>query len=121
MTPTEFIHFLEEDPLDVEFQQAIRLIDAFYKYTPTKFTNGVGDTPIVNERGENEGACKIFAFAKRWGLTEAQTLACFGRYYREHVLPNPEGTDHPNIRRFITDGWEGIRFEHDPLKPRWES
>lgn len=115
MTPTEFVNFLEEDPLAVEFQDVIKLIDAYYVYTPTRFTNGVGPDPIINEAGQNEGSCKIFAFAKMQGLTEAQTLACFGRFYREDVLPHPEKDDHANIRRFIADGWKGIRFDGEPL------
>ncbi len=115
MTPTEFINFLEEDPLNVEFADIIKLIDAYYKYTPTRFTNGVGSNPIENKAGENEGSCKIFAFARLQGLTEAQTLACFGRNYREDVLPNPDANNHPNIRRFITDGWKGIHFDREPL------
>lgn len=118
MTPTEFVNFLEEDPLNVEFEEVISVIDAYYDYTPTRFTNGVGDNPVVNQAGGNEGACKIFAFAQEQGLTEAQTLACFGRYYREDVLPHPEGKDHANIRRFITDGWDGIRFSGTALKLR---
>ena len=115
MTPTEFVNFLKEDPLNVEFQDVISLIDAYYKYTPTRFTNGVGTNPIVNKAGENEGSCKIFAFARMQGLTEAQTLACFGHNYREDVLPHPDGTNHQNIRRFITDGWKGIQFDREPL------
>jgi hypothetical protein len=116
MTPTEFVNFLQQDPLAVEFEDVIALIDSFYIYTPTRFTNGVGPDPIVNEAGENEGSCKVFAFAKQQGLTEAQTLACFGRC--DHVLPNPDGDDHPNIRRFIADGWQGIRFDGEPLMLR---
>ena len=118
MTPTEFINFLEVDPLTVEFDDVMALIDAYYHYTPTRFTNGVGDDPMVNEVGENEGSCKIFAFAQMHGLSEAQTLACFGRHYREDVLPHPDGTDHANIRRFIKDGWKGVRFTDNPLRPR---
>jgi hypothetical protein len=115
MTPTEFVNFLKEDPLNVEFENVITLIDAYYKYTPTAFTNGLGAKPIVNKAGENEGSCKIFAFARMQGLTEAQTLACFGRHYREEVLPHPDDHNHQNIRRFIVDGWKGIKFDRHPL------
>mgnify|MGYP006188461699 CR=1 FL=1 len=115
MTPAEFVNVLQESPLDVEFEEVLALIDAFYVYTPTRFTNGIGADPLVNEPGENEGSCKVFAFAKLHGLSEAQTLACFGRHYREGVLPHPEGTNHPNIRRFISDGWRGIIFDGEPL------
>lgn len=122
MMPTDMIRALENDPLSVEFEDVIAIIDAHYQYVPTRFTNGLQtddlqDKPLVNAAGENEGACKILAFARIWGLTEAQTLACFGRYYREDVLPHPAGTDHQNIRRFISDGWEGVRFEGEALTP----
>lgn len=117
MTPTDLIHALESDPLSIEFEDVIASIDAHYQYVPTRFTNGLEDKPLVNTAGENEGSCKILGFARMWGLSEAQTLACFGRYYREDVLPHPAGTDHQNIRRFIRDGWEGVRFEGEALTP----
>ena len=44
-----------------------------------------------------------------------QTLYLFGDYYRKDVLENPEGTDHQNIRNFITSGWGGIKFEGTAL------
>lgn len=115
MTPAEFVNVLKESPLDVEFKEVLALIDAFYVYTPTRFTNGTGPDALVNAAGQNEGSCKVFAFAKLQGLTEAQTLACFGRHYREEVLPFPDGTNHPNIRRFIAEGWRGIAFDGEPL------
>jgi hypothetical protein len=34
-------------------------------------------------------------------LTPEATLACFGSYYFEDVLGNPNGTDHQNIRNFM--------------------
>jgi hypothetical protein len=34
------------------------------------------------------------------------------------VLKNPDGTDHQNIRNFMKHGWDGVRFEGEPLKPR---
>lgn len=117
MTPEELIRKLESEPLHLEFAQVIAVIDRHYHYVPTRFTNGLGEHRLVNEAGQNEGSCKVFSFAQIWGLSEAQTLACFGRFYRNDVLPHPEGENHPNIRRFISDGWEGIHFDGKALTP----
>ena len=43
------------------------------------------------------------------------TLACFGAFYTEDVLKNPDGTDHQNIRNFMKTGWDGIAFYGEPL------
>jgi hypothetical protein len=96
----------------VSFEQVMQVITDNYAYIQTKFTNGV----LVNEAGTNEGSCKIFYFAKLNNLNELQTLACFGRYYREDVLAHPQGTDHGNIRNFIKSGWTGIAFSGVALK-----
>jgi len=48
-------------------------------------------------------------------LSQAETLACFGGYYFEEVVGNPEGTNHQNIRNFIKTGWNGIQFEGEAL------
>lgn len=111
MTAEELIDLVRQDPSAVEFEQVMQVIDQYYDYIPTRFLNG----DIVNEAGENEGSCKIFAFAQIHQLSELETLALFGKYYREDVLENPTGEDHPNIRNFILDGWLGIRFDLPPL------
>jgi hypothetical protein len=41
-------------------------------------------------QGENSGSCKLFAFAEMQNLSEAATLSCFGAYYQEDVLGDPE-------------------------------
>ncbi len=46
-----------------------------------------------------------------------ETLALFGRYYRDDVMGNPAGEDHANIRNFLLDGWVGVRFDDMPLQP----
>jgi hypothetical protein len=101
----------------VEFQDTMAVIEANYRYTPTRFSNGLGPAAVVNEAGKNEGSCKLFSFARLAGLTREETLALFGAYYRDDVLGHPEGSDHQNIRNFIRDGWDGIRFEGDALTP----
>ncbi|MCB0450192.1 MAG: HopJ type III effector protein, partial [Confluentibacter sp.] len=41
---------------------------------------------------------------------------CFGKFYFEEVLNDPNGTGHQNIRNFIKTGFEGLRFDGQPLK-----
>ncbi len=105
---------IRTSPNDVEFNEVIETIEKHYHYQPSEFVNGA----TVNEAGSNEGSCKIFAFAQMHQLTADQTLNCFGHYYREHVLEHPENTDHANIRQFIKHGWDGIKFNNDPLKAK---
>ncbi len=106
---------LKTDPSSVEFQQVIDMVASHYDYQPTKFRNGLGEDVLVNEAGTNEGSCKVFAFAQLNNLDQSQTLHCFGHYYRDDVLGNPDGSDHGNIRRFIQYGWQGIDFEGQAL------
>ncbi len=102
----------------VAFTDTMHLIDEHYHYQPVAFTNGPGGDRIANPAGSNEGSCKIFAFAKLQGLTEAGTLALFGDYYWHDVLENPDGDSHANIRTFIRYGWKEIRFSGEALLPR---
>ena len=96
---------------EVNFEEVISVINDFYQYSPSRFTNG----ETVNEQGTNEGSCKIFAFAQLNKLSVESTLACFGAYYREDVLENPTATDHANIRNFMKSGWDGITFDKPAL------
>lgn len=105
---------IQHSPASITFSEVIAHIDAHYNFTPTRFSNGTA----VNEAGQNNGSCKIFSFAKLHGLTQDQTLALFGDYYRVDVLGNPDGTDHQNIRNFIQSGWDGILFEGEALKEK---
>lgn len=102
----------------VSFKETMAVVDENFSYTPVRFLNGLGDDPVVNQAGKNEGSCKIFALGKRFGLSKQVTISLFGDLYWKDVLDNPNGTDHANIRTFLRDGWEGIRFDADPLKPR---
>ncbi len=106
-----FLQQLKSNPQAIEFAQAIAAIDANYDFTPTAFTNG----ETANEANQNNGSCKIFAFAKLNELTPQETLACFGAFYRDDVLGNPQGDDHANIRNFIQFGWDGVKFEGQAL------
>lgn len=111
MELNNFIECVKATPTDVEFEQTMQVIEANYQFTPTAFSNGT----TRNKADENNGSCKIFAFGKQHGLTEQQTLALFGRFYRQDVLQNPEGEDHQNIRNFIAHGWQGVKFEGKAL------
>jgi hypothetical protein len=105
---------IRNQPASVEFDQVMDMISTHYDYSPGTFSNG----DSKNVAGNNEGSCRIFAFALLHGLDKQQTLACFGKYYREDVLNNPDGSDHANIRNFMKYGWEGIQFEQAVLVAR---
>ena len=99
----------------IEFEEVMQVIETYYDYIPSRFVNGIKQDKVINEAGKNEGSCKIFAFARLHQLTEAQTLACFGHFYRDDVLKHPENFDHANIRMFMRDGWQGIEFKRTVL------
>ena len=107
-----FLQQLRTNPDSIAFSDTIALIDAHYDFTPTAFKNG----ELQNEAGQNNGSCKLFAFAKLQNLTPQETLACFGAYYRDDVLKHPEATDHQNIRNFMKFGWTGIQYQGNALK-----
>lgn len=111
MNLSTFLEKLQQQPEQIQFADTMAVIEANYMYTPTLFKNGA----ISNEAGQNEGSCKIFAFAKLNNLDPASTLACFDDYYRVDVLENPDASDHQNIRQFMQHGWNGIAFEKDAL------
>ena len=98
----------------VSFNDTIAVITENYDYSPTAFQNG----NVENAAGQNEGSCKIFAFAKLNNLSANETLTLFGDYYRVDVLQNPDASDHQNIRQFIQNGWAGVVFESEALKAK---
>jgi hypothetical protein len=106
---------LKSQPDTVSFAEVIDVIEQYYIYKPTSFTNGLGNDTLCNAAGTNEGSCRIFAFAQLHQLSEAETLACFGDFYRLDVLQHPAASDHQNIRHFMKYGWQGIQFEAAPL------
>ena len=117
MTINKLIEKINTQADLIDFAEVIKTIETCYHYTPARFSNGKGSNTIINEAGTNEGSCKIFAFARLNKLNEQQTLACFGKYYREDVLGHPENDDHANIRNFMLHGWQGIEFEGEALRP----
>jgi len=107
-----FLTKLNDHPESITFDDTMAATNAEPAFTRASFTNGT----VRNEAGENAGSCKLFAFALLNQLTEAQTLACFGAYYRDDVLKHPDGTDHQNIRNFMKTGWAGVKFDSMPLR-----
>lgn len=106
MTENELLENIKTRPESVNFSDVMQVIADNYNYTPCDFSNG----GVVNKAGQNEGSCKVFAFAQRHQLNELETLTCFGDYYRQDVLGNPAGEDHANIRSFMKSGWAGVSF-----------
>lgn len=109
-----FFRQLSTEPETISFQQSIELIDALYQFTPTAFQNG----EQANAAGENNGSCKILAFALLHQLSEPQTLQLFGDYYRLEVLPDLKGHNHGNIRNFMRTGWDGVKFSGQALRAK---
>lgn len=115
MSIDHFTAQVKQYPDSIEFDQTMKVIDQHFDYTPVAFTNGPN---VRNKAGTNEGSCKIFAFAKLMKLDEASTLACFGKFYREEVLEQPDADNHGNIRAFMAFGWAGVEFDGDVLKAK---
>ncbi len=107
MNLDNFLKQLEQKPEQIEFSETMAVIDASYNFTPSAFVNG----QTKNDVDTNNGSCKIFSFGLLNKLSEQQTLACFGSYYRNDVLENPNSDDHQNIRNFMVSGWSGIQFD----------
>ena len=60
----------------------------------------------------NYSSCKLFAFAQLNALSEMETLALFGTFYRDDVMNNPDGEDHANIRNFILIHFNSITSDN---------
>ena len=82
MSTEDFLQKLDQNPDDVTFDQTMQLIDENYAFVPTAFINGM----IKNEVGENNGSCKLFAFAKLNKLSAEKTerSARERRFKRSH-------------------------------------
>jgi len=111
MQLSTFLQQLDTAPESIAFNDTMALIESMYEFTPTAFKNG----SLPNEAGQNNGSCKLFSFASLHGLSQQQTLHCFGAYYRDDVLGHPDATDHQNIRNFIATGWTGVEFSSAAL------
>lgn len=107
MNISDFKTKLKNTPTSIDFADTMSVIEDNYNFTPTTFKNG----DLQNDEGQNSGSCKLFAFAVDQELTKEETLTCFGQYYFDEVLNDPNGTGHRNIRNFIKTGFEGLMFE----------
>ena len=105
---------LKVAPKQIAFSETMSVIDENYEFTPTAFKNGT----LENAKGQNSGSCKLFAFAKVQVFSKEDTLACFGQFYFDDVLKDPNGNGHQNIRNFMKTGFDGLTFEGDPLKEK---
>ena len=94
----------------VKFADVLAFIEARYQHTPTAFQNGTQ----FNAATENQGSAKVFSFAKLEGLNQQDTLKLFAEHYAT-VLATPEASDHQNIRQFMQNGWDGVKFEGEAL------
>ncbi len=106
-----FLTKLAVTPEKIEFSETMDVIDRHYDFTETAFVNG----SLTNNAGENSGSCKLFSFAKIHDLDATKTLACFGSYYRDDVLKNPDADNHQNIRNFLNTGWDAVSFSGNAL------
>ena len=93
-----------------KFADVLAFIEARYQHTPTAFQNGAQ----FNASTENQGSAKVFSFAKLEGLSQQDTLNLFAEHYAS-VLATPEASDHQNIRQFMQNGWDGVKFEGEAL------
>lgn len=118
MTLNNYLKALAENPKSIQFTDTMAVIEANYDFTACGFNNH----GLLSAASENNGPCKIFAFAKLNDLSKQNTLDCFGKFYREDVLQNPKGDDHMNIRTFMlapeATPFLGITFEGEPLKAK---
>lgn len=110
MTQEEYLEQLKSGAI-VDFEELITLIDDNYQHTPAAFTNG----DLENNSDENQSSAKLFCFAAMHHLNALETLHCFAQHYRA-VLDDPNGDSHPNIRNFMTYGWDGLKFASPVLK-----
>jgi hypothetical protein len=94
----------------ITFKEVIEFIETYYQHQPTAFKNGEAN----NEATQNQGSAKVFSFAQLNNLSKEDTLYLFAEHYQS-VLHSPNGTDHQNIRQFMTHGWPGVVFEGQAL------
>ncbi|CAL6406198.1 unnamed protein product [Bathycoccus prasinos] len=105
---------------NVKFTEVMAKIDELYDHNPQfGYSSGVGTDGFEteNKAGVNMGSNKVFYFAKMHDFTEEMTLRLFCEHYQD-VLDTPDGQSHLNIRSFMKNGWAGVRFEDETLRPK---
>ncbi|MFZ5756236.1 MAG: HopJ type III effector protein [Pseudomonadota bacterium] len=100
------------------FQEVMSTIRRHYECTPVAFSVGESTpSPVRNPAGTNAASSQLLAFGKRLGLDEQTLLGLYAEHYRD-VLADPAGSNHANIRAFMTGGWAGVSLPADPLRLR---
>ncbi len=107
----ELLHGVQSGQL--QFADVLTYIAARYKHQATAYRNGEQS----NSAAENQGACRVLAFAQLHGLSPAQALSLFAEHWRG-VQADPNGQGHPNIRQFMQHGWAGLHFDAPPLQAK---
>ena len=106
---------------NVKFTEVMGKIDELYDSDAHRFgySSGIGADGFEteNKAGVNMGSNKVFYFAKMHDFTEEMTLRLFCEHYQD-VLDTPDGQSHLNIRSFMKNGWAGVRFEGETLRPK---
>lgn len=110
MTLQELLGKVYANDPTLAFNDVLDCIDEHFIFTPTPFVNG----KLSNSAEQNQGSCKVLAFAHQAGLHPEQALLLFAEHFRA-VKQNPNGDDHQNIRNFMASGWQGLSFAGKPL------
>ena len=92
-----------------KFSDVLAHIEARYQHTQQLFKMVHSKTLLLKIK-----AVQKFFFCQVTRLDQAQTLSLFAEHYAS-VLATPEGTDHQNIRQFMQNGWDGVKFEGQAL------
>jgi hypothetical protein len=104
-----FLTAIESD--SHQFAATLAFINEWFEFTPTAFRNG----KVANSAEQNQGSCRVLAFALMQHLGTEQALKCFGEHYRD-VLATPGKDNHHNLRRLQAEGLADIHFEQHPLR-----
>ena len=112
-----FLQRLENEADTIQFSDSIDIIEQCYNYKPSGFSiaQSTQQGSVENNAGENEGSCKLIAFAQLNKLDTQKTLHLFGDFYRKDVLQHPTSSDHGNIRVLMELGVDTISFDSPPL------
>lgn len=95
---------------DHQFADTLAFIAENYAFQASSFKNG----EVANNKGQNEGSCKVLALAILENFTNEEALLAFAEHYRS-VLVTPDGNDHQNIRALQKTGLKAVKFEEFPL------
>ena len=105
--------------MEFNFDHVIDVINANFDFTETSFAVFPGAP--VNDKNQNQKACRVLAFAKDQGIDgEKETvLELFAEHY-DAVLADPDGDGHQNIRLIMRHGAASVDFANPPLARKKE-